>query len=202
MSVKESKAEETERNEWVTEFENLPQEQRELVDTHLRLSGGIRKWEQINSYLIAQMHHKKGTMKRRKYHIPNESARRYYDCYLFRGKQEIGTSDAFPCEFRGELENVLFSQVPLESKIDLLGVYYAEKKTKHFGYCDFEKSEWSLEEVKEMSEKDVEVMKKFKTGFVEFLHQCVDVLNKHNRPKTCAKEVTRIEKVMKRVHLY
>jgi hypothetical protein len=188
-------------NRWVEDFNTLSEEEKQIIDRHLRTSGSLRKFEDLLTHLTSEMHTKKAEVKKGRYSIFNPIAESYYDYYLFLGENGRHTMNPFPSRFRCDLENALFKEVPgTRTSFDIVKVYYGDGQVpRHYGYSSFDPQEWSLEETEEMTKKDIQVMQKLRDEFLTFLDQCITILQRHGMEKRCLKEVKRIKKAFSKV---
>jgi hypothetical protein len=164
-------------------YEQLADNLKPILDVHLRLAGGIEMWCNIRSFLIDQMHQKKSSLIRKRYKITDPITNLYYSKYLFEGKRKISSLDIFPCSYKSVLEDVIAAQMPWEFRVT--SIYYNHmNKPDRFRYSDFDESEWSLSIGDTMSPNDIEVMQRYKTGLVQFLDLCLNVVLQSPRSKS------------------
>ena len=149
-------------------LEGLNNDDKENVIKHLKISGEIHMWYNINSWLIDQVHNKKSIMKRTNYTIPDKVTNYYYHKYLFKGKKSIGTLSVFPSHFQSGLENVLYKSL-YNKKFDFISVYYGHCNVpEELQFDSFNKNEWVLSEGFEMTYDDAILMEKYKVEFFGF----------------------------------
>lgn len=156
-------------------YEDLDPINKEIVTKHYVIAGFIRKWSNIQNWLIDQFHDKKAIWKNGKYYLPNSQSKLYYQQYLFWGKHGSSTMDPYPSMFNCHLENVLIRELKTD-KFDFISVYYGHDiKPEYLKYDTFNKDDWILSQDQSMTLEDIAIMERFKTQFLEFLNYCVNI---------------------------
>lgn len=159
-------------------YEELDPINKAIVLKHYELSGAIRKWEKIISFLIQQMHHKKGKLKRTKFHIEDPTTKYYYDKFLFHGGTERSSLNPYPCRFRSELDNALMRSAT--NRFNYVDVYYNETKIPdELRFDTPDEGEWLLSEGLTMNQEDIAIMIKYSTQFINHVDHCLSVARTH-----------------------
>lgn len=99
-----------EKQEWLSFFNALSDEQQKVVRNHLQLSGEMRMWCDLRSHLANEFHIKKMTKKRKYYHCEDKEVDKAYNL-LYLKRKEFGTLSTFPCSFQHGLENVMWKEI-------------------------------------------------------------------------------------------
>lgn len=173
---------------------------RNIVDKHLKFAGEIIQWLNINEWLCSQIHDNKCIQKSFKKinYPPDPLTRYYYENYINFGKKYISPIDTFPAQFKNLLEVVMLKELS-NKNFNYLAIYYNHHdKPPELMYSEFNKNDWKLSEGYQMSEQDIGIMEKYKSGFTKFLNRCIDLINQHklDHNKTCLREINRIKKIM------
>lgn len=195
-----------EESRLLSQFNALDDKERSKVEHHLRVAGKIQDWSDINHHLIEQFHENKFLKKQRGsgYYTQDENTKKFYSNYVFWGKRQHGTFSPFPCEYKCYLEDVMYSQVAnaTTNDFDCLAVYYNHQdKPEQLKFSEFHADEWNLSKGSAMTEEDLQVMKKYRKGFLSFLDSCLEEL-KHGKKdgfRKCKNARNAIAKAMGRI---
>jgi hypothetical protein len=179
------------------DYKSLSEGDQALVEKHLRLAGEISKWLKIRRFLGDQIHQKKCKKRGQKFKITDPLVKSYYEKIVFTGRKSILSSDPFPCEFKGNLEDLLAIDLS-DRNFPFQDVYYnLEDRTDDLKFCKFKPEEWFLSESQTMSNQDIIVMTKFRDDFLDFIKECIDTLAEGNhKAVACIKEYKRMQKAM------
>jgi hypothetical protein len=113
----------------------------------------------------------------------------------------MSSLDEFPSAFKAYLEDFLIIELRTNN-FYYIPIYYS-KKPEQLRYDDFNKNEWLLSDDIDMTLNDVDIMKKYKINFLNFIKKCENILlyfqNKENCQYKYIKiktEVDRMTKIM------
>ena len=184
--------------EWRIYYTKLIPRHKEVIDRHVSLASQIRTWDAIRYFLIDQFHENKGFLgygKRRRGR--DEEAKRVYKGVFFMGKKQVTSFDFFPCQFQGDLEDVMIKEMGTrkgEDPIYLLCVYYNPQFYGKGVACPvYDKKEWLLDFDNTITEKDRVVLNAFITGFMSFFDNVIQILtDNHMECKHFLKEKKRL----------
>jgi hypothetical protein len=182
-----------------------------LLKKHCELSGNIRRLVTLRTFLVNEIHEKRGVMKRKKYKIFPELERPYGQI-LFGGRKRTSFFDVFPCSYRGILDSLMFREfkhtniekVLLKASTDhfnLMELYYNQKnvhiKELHDAF-KFDEEEWSLND----TTNDIVTLHRFRDEFLAYMRRVEEVLKetsaafrKDNGTKRLTSERKRYAKV-------
>jgi hypothetical protein len=85
-----------------------------------------------------------------------------------------------------------------DNAFDVYAVYtnHAEKP-EHLRFSEFDKKEWSLDDSTIMTPKDIDIMERYKRGFLDFLELCVILIKgDNNNHEVCEEEWIRMKEAM------
>lgn len=176
-----------------------------IIVKHLKLSGDVHKWYNIRDFLIEEMHKKKSTLKRMKYHIVDSLAKQYYLNVLFSNRKGNSSWDGFPSAFKCDLEEVLFLELPTNAcaelrkiGVDLIDVYYGhEDKEKSIKFDEFDQEEWKLQEGTTFQDNDIKVLRHFINEFLYHMDDWIKIIEESIGKKKaagCRKVYKKLEK--------
>jgi hypothetical protein len=169
-------------------YEDLNNNDKEVINKHLMLAGGLKMWERITNHLIDEFHNKKRIItnickNKIKYIIPDMIANQYYHRYLFKNQKGITNLDIFPSEFSCRLETILEHELSLEARthLEFTNIYYFRDISlpKELKYEDYDKELWILDDEYEMTDHDITIMEKYKMSLFEFIDNCLTVIDKN-----------------------
>ena len=158
-------------------YSELDAKNKEIVKRHLKIAGEMNIWKHINSLLMDKFYEKKSEIIKNK-HIPTDLiTKHYYEKYLLMGKSKITNIDIYPCSFQSYLESILYGELT-QKNFNYICVYYGDDgKPEELKFDTFDKNDWLLSNREEMTSSDINVMKKYKSGFLLFLDKCVNMLS-------------------------
>ena len=177
-------------------FDELDDFNKKIVLKHLKISGKIKQWLRIRVHLKDEMHQKKCTLKRTKYHPNDLIIDRYYRNYLHTGKKVMNSWDMIPYSFQGLLENVMLKEMSTK-KFNYIPIYYGEAP-RDFNYNNFDIDKWTFSDHNYMTPEDIDIMEKYKSRYITFVTKCVKLINKYrmDRGGKYSNELIRIINVM------
>jgi hypothetical protein len=113
-------------------IESLSATEREFLRKHIQLSGSIMRIIAIQNFLIEEVHAKRAVEKRGKFMPTDPKIEKLYSTILFGGRKRVTSFDAFPSEFKCQLDMMLFrevtrkqvSEIEAKLKFKLIDVYY------------------------------------------------------------------------------
>lgn len=174
-------------------YEDLDPINREIVTKHLKISGEIKMWDNIKSWLIDQIHHKKSVIIKGKYIPTDKITSHYYN------KKQLTSFDKFPSAFQCYLEELLVDELKT-TNFNFIAVYYGhDSKPDELKYSDFDKNEWILSEGLQMTLDDVTIMEKYKRNFINFVDSCVNMLKCYEKSKNYKYKYTIVNKERNRI---
>ena len=182
-----------------------------LLKKHCELSGNIRRLLTLRSFLVNEIHEKRGTLKRKNYRIIPELEQPYRKI-LFGGRKHVSCFDRFPCSFKGILDSLMFHEfeytkiekVILNASTDhfrLTDFYYNQNdvpiKQLHDAF-KFDEEEWSLND----ATNDIVTLHRFRDELLAYMRRVEEVLKetsaafrKYHRTKRLTTECKRYAKV-------
>ena len=86
-----------------------------------------------------------------------------------------------------------------ENNFNYTDIYYSfDDKPDEIRFNDFNKKEWLLSGGSEINKDDIEIMIKYRDGFINFLDKCDHLIKRHKLDslRQCEKEIKRITKIM------
>lgn len=178
-------------------------EDRLIIDDHLRLSGKINMLVNIRRYLIQQFHSKKMTVnpKSGKYKPNDNYVSRYYDKFLFLNKKQNTDFDIFPCQFRSCLENILIKKL-YNKDWNYIVIYYDKGSIEYTEqkeiYSAFDKNQWNIDDDPNITFNDQKVLFKYIEELVAFFDKTIEMCRVHNFKeiiKILVREKNRIIKI-------
>jgi hypothetical protein len=164
---------------------------REIVDKHLRFSGKLRMFDNIRQNLIDQIHQKKAV----KNH-PQGLTKDYYTKYLFEGHRSIINGGPILSALKSHLETTLVYELSTRN-FDCMFIYYhLSEKPGELLYDSYNPDAWMLDPGLEMTCNDIHIMERYKTMYLDFLHEAVDALRSGPEKTRIQKLVMKLEATM------
>lgn len=189
-------------------YEELPELDRKEVDRHIRLSAQLVRWRSIQSHLIDQIHQNKLTKRPNGgwYQPKDPVTKSYYDKYLFLGLKTM-VDGHFMGPFRCYLEDVLARN--LDSKFDFTVIYYKPDELSpameiaRGDFHTFAEEDWALDKCPHMTERDIEILRRYRDGLIAFLDSCTDIVKSseidHKKDPYGARECSKMAKKIARI---
>ena len=169
----------------ISDLTTLTPSESALLKKHCELSGNIHRLVTLRSFLVNEIHEKRGVMKRKKYKIFPELERPYGEI-LFGGRKSISSFDLFPCSYKGILESLMFREfeytkiekVLLDASTEhfnLTYLYYNQTdvpiKELHDAF-NFDEEEWSLND----ATNDIVTLHRFRDELLAYMRRVEEVL--------------------------
>ena len=162
----------------------------QIVEKHQSISREISKDIIVNNSLIDQMHEKKFSKKRTKYHPRNEKAHGIYKKILFTNKSKISTFDTYPSDFKSKMDSKLFEELKengYSTTTDDADVYYGKVQETLL-----DEKLYGLEDNTELTVKDKTIIKKYADNHLALLEKCVEICD---NDETLEEEAARVRKI-------
>lgn len=176
------------------QYQELDSVNKAIVTKHYRIAGTIDMLENINDFLINQIHSKKSTLQRSKYIITDALTHHYYSKYLYRGQKNLNSLDPYPSTFKSHLEDSLAQEL-IDKRFKFIGVYYSRRQVPvELRFDTFDENEWILSEGPSMIQNDIIIMERYKTRFTSFLDFCVDVASNLE-----SKKLTELQRIRNKI---
>ena len=163
-------------------IEFLTATERDSLRKHIQLSGSIARIIAIRTFLKEEIHAKRAVEKRGKFMPTDPKTEKLYSAILFGGRKRVTSFDAFPGEFKCQLETMLFREVNQVSEIEaklkftLIDVYYGTKNVE----VDemrvakaFDTAEWELNE---SGNDDEAILIRFRDEFIVLMRHLAAIM--------------------------
>jgi len=156
-----------------------------FVAKHLRLAKTMRQLLKWRSHLIHQMHEFKSKPRKQgqRYKMNTRADKWVYDVQLFLGLPRLTSLDTYPCEFRHQLEKVMWKEVGIHVvdtwSTEDMGLYYDYKENL---------DRWTdailLEGCPQLDESsstlttgDLQIIKDFNSRCLEFVNEAIALVD-------------------------
>ena len=173
---------------------NIPAAASTIILEHCEWAGHIQKYSKLRTFLIKEIHTKRcqKPVNNAKYKVPL-ALLEHYDCILFEKRASLSSLSVYPCEFKGQMENVLNEELaPFEyatrlffdDGTGLTAVYYngetklqGEYQNRYNAAATFSPEEWSLNSTVEGS-ADRAILCRFKDEYAALMQTCINMVEK------------------------